>query len=34
LAGIEVVTMIRKGQYQHPEGDDLSRAEQFYLMVA
>lgn len=34
LAGIEVVTMIRKGQYQHPEGDDLSPAEQFYLMVA
>jgi len=34
LAGIEVVTMIRKGQYQHPEGDDLSRAEQFHLMVA
>ncbi|ENM3802574.1 IS6 family transposase [Vibrio cholerae] len=34
LAGIEVVTMIRKGQYQHPEGDGLSPAEQFYLMVA
>lgn len=34
LAGIEVVTMIRKGQYRHPEGDDLSPAEQFYLMVA
>ncbi len=34
LAGIEVVSMIRKGQYQHPEGDGLSPAEQFYLMVA
>jgi putative transposase len=34
LAGIEVVAMICKGQYQHPEGDDLSPAEQFYLMVA
>ncbi|KTA87759.1 integrase, partial [Aeromonas salmonicida subsp. smithia] len=34
LAGIEVVQMIRKGQYQHPEGDGLSPAEQFYLMVA
>jgi transposase-like protein len=34
LAGIEVVAMIRKGQYQHPEGDGLSPAEQFYLMIA
>lgn len=34
LAGIEVVQMIRKGQYQHPEGDGLFPAEQFYLMVA
>lgn len=34
LAGIEVVAMIGKGQYQHPEGDGLSPAEQFYLMVA
>ncbi|WP_155601798.1 DDE-type integrase/transposase/recombinase, partial [Aeromonas salmonicida] len=34
LAGIEVVQMIRKGQYQHPEGDGFSPAEQFYLMVA
>jgi len=34
LAGIEVVSMMRKGQYQHPEGDSLSPAEQFYLMVA
>lgn len=34
LAGIEVVAMIGKGQYQHPEGDGLSPAELFYLMVA
>ena len=34
LAGIEVVAMIGKGQYQHPEGDGLSPAEQFYLMTA
>ena len=34
LAGIEVVAMIGKGQYQHPEGDGLSPAEQFYLMIA
>jgi putative transposase len=34
LAGIEVVTMIRKGQYQHPEGNGLSPAEPFYLMIA
>ena len=34
LAGIEVVQMIRKGQYQHPEGDGLSPAEQFYRLVA
>ena len=34
LAGIEVIQMIRKGQYQHPDGDGLSPAEQFYLMVA
>lgn len=33
LAGIEVIQMIRKGQYQHPDGDGLSPAEQFYLMV-
>jgi transposase-like protein len=34
LAGIEVVQMIRKGQYQHPQGDGLSPAEQFYLLAA
>ncbi|WP_274851801.1 IS6 family transposase [Serratia marcescens] len=34
LAGIELVVMIRKGQYQHPHGDGLSPAEQFYLLAA
>ncbi|WP_336847641.1 IS6 family transposase [Serratia nevei] len=34
LAGIELNHMIRKGQYQHPQGDGLSPAEQFYLLVA
>jgi len=34
LAGIELVQMIRKGQLQHPAGDRLSPAEQFYLMAA
>ena len=34
LAGIEVVQMIRKGQYHHPKGDGLSPAEQFYLLIA
>ena len=34
LAGIELVHMIRKGQYQHPDGDGLSSAEQFYLLAA
>ncbi|WP_411706168.1 IS6 family transposase [Edaphovirga cremea] len=34
LAGIELMHMIRKGQYQHPAGDGLSPAEQFYLMAA
>ena len=34
LAGIEVVAMIGKGQYQRPEGDGLSPAELFCLMVA
>jgi hypothetical protein len=33
LAGIEF-HMIRKGQYQHPQSKGLSRAEQFYLLVA
>ncbi|RAU35205.1 IS6 family transposase [Enterobacter sp. ECC-175] len=34
LAGIELVHMIRKGQYQHPQGAGLSLAEQFYLLAA
>lgn len=34
LAGIELALMISKGQYQHPSGDGLSPAEQFYLLVA
>lgn len=34
LAGIELVHMIRKGQYQHPAGDGLSPADQFYLLAA
>lgn len=33
LAGIELLHMIRKGQYQHPQGDGLSPAEQFYLLA-
>ncbi|MCW6550158.1 IS6 family transposase [Yersinia ruckeri] len=34
LAGIELVHMIRKGQLQHPVGEHLSPAEQFYLLAA
>ncbi|MGE4686765.1 IS6 family transposase [Yersinia enterocolitica] len=34
LAGIELVHMIRKGQYHHPQSDGLSPAEQFYLLAA
>ncbi|MCX8965521.1 IS6 family transposase [Erwinia psidii] len=34
LAGIELVHMIRKGQYGHTDGDGLSPAEQFYLLAA
>jgi len=34
LTGIELVHMIRKGQYQHPDGEGLSAAEQFYLLAA
>jgi len=34
LAGIELIHMIRKGQFQHPAGDGLSPAEQFYLLAA
>ncbi|MDE9454120.1 IS6 family transposase [Xenorhabdus bovienii] len=34
LAGIELIHMVRKGQYQHPQSDGLSPAEQFYLLAA
>lgn len=34
LAGIELIHMIRKGQYHHPQGDGLPPAEQFYLQAA
>lgn len=34
LASIELIHMIRKGRYQHPAGDGMSPAEQFYLMAA
>lgn len=34
LVGIELIHMIRKGQFQPPAGDGLSPAEQFYLLAA
>lgn len=34
LPGIELIHMIRKGQYQHPDSEGLSPAEQFYLLTA
>lgn len=34
LASIELIHMIRKGQYQHPLSEGLSPAEQFYLLAA
>lgn len=34
LAGIELIHMIRKGQYQPQVGGSLSPAEQFYLLAA
>jgi putative transposase len=34
LAGIELIQMIRKGQYQCPQNNGLSPAEQFYLLAA
>ena len=34
LAGIELIHMIRKGQYQPPQSEGLSPAEQFYLLAA
>nr|ULG19954.1 IS6 family transposase [Yersinia frederiksenii] len=33
LAGIELIHMLRKGQWQHPGGDGLPPAEQFYLLA-
>lgn len=33
LAGIELIHMIRKGQYEYPHGAGLSPAEQFYLLA-
>lgn len=34
LCGIELIHMIRKGQFQHPGGTGLSNAQQFYLLAA
>ncbi len=34
LAGIELLNIIRKEQYQHPKSGGLSPAEQFYLLAA
>jgi transposase-like protein len=34
LAGIELLHMIHRGQYQHPQRDGLSPAEKFYLLAA
>lgn len=34
LAGIELLQMIRKKQYQHPHRDGLSPTEQFSLLAA
>ncbi len=34
LASIELIHMIRKGRYQHPQSEGLSPAEQFYLLAA
>ena len=33
LTGIELLHMIRKGQYQLPQSEGLSPAEQIYLLV-
>jgi len=33
LTGIELIHMIHKGQYKHPQGNGLSPAEQFYLLI-
>ncbi len=32
LAGVELVAMLRKGQYRQEEGERLSAAEQFYRL--
>ena len=34
LAGIKLIHMIRKGQFQYSAGEGLSPAEQFYLLAA
>lgn len=34
LSSSELIHMIRKGQYQPPQSDGLSPAEQFYLLAA
>lgn len=34
LAGVELIHMIRKGQLHHSDGNELSPAEQFYLLAA
>ena len=34
LAGIELIQMLRKGQFLHPVGGHLSSVEQFYLLTA
>lgn len=34
LVGIELIHMIRKGQFHHSAGDGLSPAEQFYRLAA
>ena len=33
LAGIELMHMIRKGQFHHSANSELSPAEQFYLLA-
>ncbi|HFI5337021.1 TPA: hypothetical protein ACGQS5_004767 [Serratia liquefaciens] len=34
LAGIVLLHMIRKGQYQHPQSNGLTASELFYLLAA
>jgi transposase-like protein len=34
FAGIELIHMIRKGQYQNQQNDGLSPAEELYLLAA